>query len=402
MKKNNDNSKITEFPAKGTVGGLSEVRRKNSRRKRVTFYRVSLVVLIISSIIIGYFIYQDTKVYKSYTVKSSVVRETIEGTKMLEFDGGVLSYSKNGAGAADANGKLLWNIAYDMQNPLMSACDDTAAFADYGGRTIYIQTTAGKTSTVSTDKPIRKIAVSSAGYVIAVLEDTSVTWIYMYDSNGSEISFFRTSMEKSGYPIDIDISNDGELVAVSYYYVDCNDIRSSVAFYNFGSVGQNYIDNYVSGYNYSDTMMPIVRFLDNHTAFAASGDRLCIFEGAHKPVSISEMFISDDLLSVYYCKDAIAAIYRNGDYDTKYRLEVYNKNGKIASKKVFSFEYTGVTFGNGNVILYGESDIYIATYGGDLKYSGNYSTPIKLVIPTKDQTRYVVVTQNTMDMIEFK
>lgn len=402
MRKKEEQSNLKEFPKRDESSGLDKVRQKTARKRRVIFYRICIAVFLIGAALVGYFIYENTKVYEGYTIKSRVGRTKVAGTKVLEFDGGILSYSKNGAGAMDTNGKLLWNITFDMQNPVMSACNDTAAFADFGGNTIYIATTGGRQNTVKTDKPIRDIAVSSAGYVVAVLEDTSVTWLYMYDTNGKEIAFFRTSMEKSGYPVSVDISEDGELVAISYYYVDCDDITTQVAFYNFGSVGQNFIDNLVSGFNYADTMMPLVRFLDKKTAFGISQERLCIFEGAHKPVGISDMFISDEVLSVYNTRDAIAVIYRNGEYDNKYRMEVYSNTGKILSKKVFSFDYTGVSFGNGNVILYGGNDLFISTYNGETKYEGKYEDTISLVIATKDRAKYVIMTENSIDTVSFE
>lgn len=402
MRNKEERSNLKEFPKKEESTGLEKVRRQTARKRIVFFYKVSIVVMLIVAALVGYFIYENTKVYEGYTIKSQMDRTKIAGTKVLEFDGGFLSYSKNGAGAMDTNGKLLWNITFDMQSPIFSGCNDTAAFADYGGNVIYIATTGGKQDTVKTDKPIRDISVSSAGYVVAVLEDTGVTWIYMYDTNGKEIACFRTTMEKSGYPVSIDISDDGELVAVSYYYVDCDDITTQVAFYNFGSVGQNYIDNLVSGFNYADTMMPLVKFLDKKTAFGISQERLCIFEGAHKPVSISDMFISDEVLSVYNTDDAIAVIYRNGEYDNKYRMEVYSNSGKILSKKVFSFDYTGVTFGNGNVVLYGGNNLYIASYSGETRYEGTYAETVSLILTTKDRAKYVIMTENSIDTVSFE
>ena len=289
-----------------------------------------------------------------------------------------------------------------MQNPMASVCGEMAAFADYGGSRIYLQKASGETGVVNTDMPIRKITVSSNGYVAAVLEDLDVTWIYMYDSNGTKVAYFRTTMEKSGYPIDIDISPDAELVCVSYYYVDCNDLKSSVAFYNFGSVGQNSIDNYVSGFNYSEEMIPYVEFLDTETAVAISDSRISVFAGAHKPVSVSEMFINDEIISAYVGTDAFAAIYSNETHGTKYRLEVYDKEGKKTSEKAFDFDYSNVTFGDGCVILYGDTSVYVATYSGKVKFEGDYSRPILLLVPQTASFKYTIVTEDTIDSVELK
>ena len=397
-------SNIRQFPGGEGESPVKRLDRQAKRRRFVRFYIIVLILLVFMAAVISYYIYRNTKVFTDISTVSSVTRLDADGTTLMEFDGSLLTYSRDGANAVSADGKLLWNRTFDMQNPMASTCGDTAAFADYGGSTIYIQTSGGDSYTVGTDKPIRKIAVSSGGYVLAVLEDTSVTWIYMYDFNGTEIAYFRTTMEKSGYPVDIDISPDGELVAVSYYYLDCNEIKSSVAFYNFGDVGQNNIDNYVSGYNYSDTLIPVVRFLDEKTVFALSNTRLCMYSGAHKPVSVSDLFLTDDVLSTYYASDAVAVIYRNnsGSSSGKYRMELYNTSGELLFEKVFDFDYSGVAFSGTNVILYGDTSIYLATYDGDMRYEGNYTEAVKMVIPTSSITKYVFVTENTMDTVEFK
>ena len=396
-----EDKKIVQFNEKKT-SRVKELKKAERKRKFGYAYKVALGVLVVAALLTAYLIYQKTKVYESYTVSSSVARIESEGTQTLAFKDNILSFGKDGAGAVDATGKLLWNQTFDMQNPLISICGEMAAFADYGGSTVYIQSAGGETGTVKTDMPIRKISVAEKGYVAAVLEDTDVTWIYIYDLNGTTIAYFRTTMEKSGYPVDIDISPSGELVCVSYYYVDCDDVKSSVAFFNFGDVGQNSIDNYVSGYNYTDTFVPLVRFLDDETAIAVSSGRLSVYAGAHKPLSVSDMFINDEIQSVYYDKDVIAIIYSNTSKGSKYRLEVYDIDGKVLSQKAFDFDYADLTFGNGNVILYGDKNLYIGSYEGETKYEGNYDEPIKLVLPTVVAYRYTIVTQNTIDTVEFK
>ncbi len=395
-------SNISSFPGQEEESAGKRINRTLRHRSLTRLYRISLVILVVAAVLIAYLIYEKTKVYDSFSTVSSVPRTEINGVTLAEFNGSVLSYSKDGAGAVDGSGKLLWNQTFDMQNPMASVCGETAAFADYGGSTVYIQTAGGYSGTVTTDKPIHKISVSDKGYVVAILEDSNVTWIYLYDINGNVIAYIRTTMEKFGYPVDVDISPSGELLAVSYYNVDINDIKSSVAFYNFGSVGQNKIDNYVSGFNYSDTLVPLVRFLDDKTVFSLSADQLSIYEGEHQPKSIADVFATDEVLAVYYGRDAIGIIYRNASLDNKYKLVIYDNSGKAVSAKEFDFDYTGVSFGNGNYILYGDTNVFISTCTGDAKFEGNYPSPIKLAIPTGVASKYIFVTTDSIDTVEFK
>ena len=399
---NPKDNKIVYFDGAKEETGMEKIRRFDRKKKFGRLYRILLSVGVVAALGLAYYIYVQTKTYQTYTVTASVKHESIDAAVTEDFGDSIMTYSKDGANAVDGSGNLLWNQTFDMQSPMIAKCDDTVAFADYGGNVIHVQKSDGEVGTVKTDMPIRKIATSSTGYVAAVLEDTSVTWIYLYDLNGTTIAYFRTTMEKSGYPLDIDISPNGELVCVSYYYVDCGDVKSSVAFYNFGPYGQNNIDNYVSGYNYTNCMVPFVHFIDNETAIAVSNERISVYSGAHKPVSLSEMIVNDELVSVYTAKDAFAVIYRDGDHTSKYRLELYDNKGQKKSTKEFDFDYSNVSLGNGIVMLYGDTNLYIGTYSGSAKFEGQYEKPLVMVLPTVVSNRFVCVTQDTIDTVEFK
>lgn len=396
-------SNIRQFPGvEEDETAIERIKRKESRRRNTRLMKFLILIVVVALVAASYTLYIRTKKYESYQVVSSVERKSYSSSGLTDFDGTIMTYGKDGAGAVDASGKLLWNQTFTMQNPVMNINDDLAVFADYGGSTIYYQYKNGTEGTVATSMPIRKVAAAPGGYVAAVLEDTDVTWIYMYDLNGTAISYFRTTMEKSGYPLDIAISPNGELVAVAYYYVDVDVTRSSVAFFNFGAVGQNNIDNYVSGYNYTDTVVPLVKFINNSSSYALSPDRLAIYSGEHKPVGKAEILLSDEVLSVYDSEDAIALILRNNSIDNKYRMEVYDLTGKKLSSTEFNFDYTGVAFGNRHVALYGDLHMYIASYDGRLRYEGNYTEPILLMQATTSEKKYVIVSEYTIDTVELR
>lgn len=400
MAKRKDN--VYDFPGEEYQSSKERIREKLIKRLKARVYTILLLVAIVAIAVISYVMYERSKVYETLSVQRTVPFSPAAGAYIEDFDGTVLMYSKDGAGAMDEKGNLLWNQTYDMQNPMHSMCGDTVAFADYGGATIYVQRKGGDSYEVVTDMPIRKITVSDNGVVAAVLEDVGVTWIYLYDSNGDVISYFRTTMEKSGYPVDLDISPSAELVAVSYYYIDVGETKSSVAFYNFGGVGQNNIDNYVSGYNYKNSLVPMVRFLSNSYSFALSDERISIYEGSQKPTSLVDTFITEDILSVYYDESHIAVITRNNDSSDRYKLTVYSNKGKVITEKEFDFDYSEVVFGNNQYVIYGNTDIYVATMDGRTRLEYKYDKPVRKIIPTSSATKYILVTESSIDTVQMK
>ena len=76
----------------------------------------------------------------------------------------------------------------------------------------------------------------------------------------------KTSIENSGYPLDIAISDDGAKLFTSYVKVDGTSVPDYLAAYNFGSVGQNEnADRLMGGFTFDDTIFPYIDFVDNDT-----------------------------------------------------------------------------------------------------------------------------------------
>lgn len=377
--------------------------RTKIREHRMRYFFVVLsVVLIAVAIGVIFYIQMKNRIYTDYEVKSSISREMINGTTVLELDGAILTYSKDGVNCSDSKGTVLWNQTFEMQNPLVTSQGKTAAIADYNGRSIYVMNNETFLGEISTNLPIRNIAVSTNGIVAAVLDDSAVTWIYLYDSAGNELGYFKTRMKNSGYPVSVALSENGQLVLVSYLYVDRGEIKSKVAFYNFGQVGKNESDNFVSGYDYTDTIVPFVGFMNSSTAFAVADDRIMFYSGSQIPTSAAEQLFDEEVQSVYYNNNYVGLVYLNTNGEDRYRMDVYNTSGNKVLSKEFNIDYTDIVFCNGYFVAYNERECLVCNMNGVEKYSGNFKNTVYTLIPTKVETRYVLVTQDSLETIELK
>jgi hypothetical protein len=377
-------------------------REKIKSHKFTIFYRVILVLVLIVAVIAAMVVQWENKVYTENVVVSSVETAITQDAVLRQFSGYLLSYSKDGASCMDTKGNAVWNQTFEMQNPMIDICQNMVAIGDYNGRTIYVMDTSGLVGSISTTKPIRNLCVSSNGVVAVVLDDTDVTWIYLYDDQGNELVHFRTTMEESGYPVSVSISPNGELVCVSYLFVDSGQMKTSVAFYNFGEVGQNNTDNYVSGYDYLDTIVPFTRFLDNKSVFAVSDDRIMFYSGSQKPVSAAENLISDDVQSIYYGDEYIGLVFNNTEGSSRYLLNVYHKSGSLAQQIAFDTDYTDILFYKEQIIIYNETECCIYNTNGVQKYEGTFSKSARALIPLDRSYTYMVVTPDSVDTIELK
>ncbi len=377
-------------------------KEKIKSHKFTIFYRVILILLLAAGIAATFVVQWKNKIYTESNVLSTVAIETRTDATMIPFSGNILSYSKDGAHCIDTKGNAIWNETFEMQNPMIDVCQNVAVIGDYNGRNLYVVNTSGLMGKITTNKPLRGFCVSANGVVAAILDDSDVTLIYLYNTQGEELVHFRTTMQESGYPFHIAISPDGKLVCVSYLFVDSGEMKSSVAFYNFGAVGQNNTDNYVSGYDYIDVVVGYTRFLDAKSIFAVSDDRIMFYSGAQKPVSIAECLLNEEVQKIYYGQDYVGLVFVSADSSNRYRLDVYNKSGEFCRSIYFDIEYSDIVFDGEQIIIYNEAELRVYNMNGVEKYAGMFQKAVHTLIPTSSAYKYVLVTADSIDTIELK
>ena len=377
-------------------------REKIKSHKFTILYRTALVIVLIVAIVAALYIQWKNKVYTQMEVLASAEIHITQDASLMPFAGYLLTYSKDGASCMDIKGNAVWNQTFEMQNPMVDMCQNVVAIGDYNGRNIYVMDTGGVMGSITTNKPMRDFCVASNGVVAVVLDDSDTTWIYLYDAKGKELAYFRTTMKDSGYPVDVSISPNAQLVCVSYLYVDSGQMKSSVAFYNFGDVGKNSANNYVSGYDYLDVVVPLTGFLDNRSQFAVSDERIMFYSGAQKPVSAAENLVSDSVQSVYYGEEYVGLVFISTESDNRYRLDVYYKSGEFRQSVEFDMEYTDILFHGDQIIIYNESECSIYNSNGTEKYSGLFEQSVLLLIPQSNAYRYMIVTPDSIDTVELR
>lgn len=385
--------------------GNIDYREKIRSHKLSIFYRIALSVFLAVVLIVFLVIQWKNKVFTDSVIVSSAPITIVQGATVENLGGNVLLYSKDGVSCVDAKGNAIWNRTYEMQTPLISISGQMAAIGDYNGRSIYVVEKNGERGTINTNLPIRDLCVSGNGVVAAVLDDVNTIRINVYDGNENTeetIVNAKVRMDKSGYPVSISLSPNGKLMAVSYLYVDSGNMKSSVAFYNFDEVGKNKTDNCVGGYDYLNTVVPYVRFMDSDSSFAVSDDRIVFFSGAEIPTNIATNFLDEEVQSVYYNENYVGLVFHNPSGESAYRLDVYNSSGSKVNSQFFDIEYTDIIFNKDQIIIYSDQECQICNIKGVDKYLGSFEKNTSLLIPTSSVYKYVAVTSDSIDTIELK
>ncbi len=376
------------------------MEEKNTERKQL-YIKIG-VALVCAVLLVGLVVAQYiSRTFNTYRV----VRETEvtykDGYKTAKMDDSLLIYNKDGIRCIDAKGKTAWDITYQIQEPRVVVDGGTVAVAGYGDHMIYVMNGTGRIGEINTNLPIRNICVSEAGYVGAVLDDNEVYWIYIYDSAGNEITRARTTMEQSGYPISISLSPSGKLLGVSYLYLDSGVVQNNVAFYNLGEVGQNYTDQYMSGYIYQE-IVPELHYMNDSTAMGISNDRLMVYSGSEKPTNLKDVMLNENVRSVYWGDENAILIYNGAVNQGKYLMRVYDLGGELVLEKGFDMDYTDITSQNGIVTIYNDDEVLVVTLDGRERFAGSLGGSVRAIVPTSTKYRYLVLFEEIFKVIELE
>lgn len=373
----------------------------NSHKKNLLIIW-GIVIGVIVIIMIGYSIYNYIRVFNHYTVLTSTKRQDVAATKYIEISGNILKYSPDGVSYMNGSNDVLWSTTYSMQSPIVDVCGTTVAVADQKGTQVYIFDESGQIGQFQTIQPILKVKVAEQGVVAAVLEESDVTWINIYDTKGTEIAKNRTSISDSGYPMDAALSPDGLKLMVSYLRVEEEKMSTKVIFYNFDSVGQNQTNNEVSSFLYNNTVVPKTVFLNNSTAVAFRDNGITIFKGSQIPEETTKIDINQEIISIFHDEQNLGIVLKSDDPKHKYLMQLYNTSGKMTMQKYFDLDYSHIKVDGTKILMSSEGKVAIFSTGGKEIFSGSYEKPVIELISSPGFRRYTVITQSTTDQIRLK
>lgn len=380
----------------------TDYKDKIFHHKLTVVYRVLLVIVLVVVVAAAVKIYLANQVYTKFeTIKTIDKVGTSDGV-FQKYQDNLLTYSKDGISAYDKDGKQLWNQTYEMQEPIVVSRGGYVAVADYKGSLLYLIGPSGNATTVETNLPILDLDVSSSGIAVAALQDDATIYLRMFSTTGDVISEIKTSMQKSGYPLAFSISPDNIKVGVSYLKAEGGKINTSLAFYNFGGVGQNETDNLVSGYDYAGELFPLLFYPNEDNALAVGDKRVLILKGKQKPTLQSEVELSDEVQSVFYNGTNFALVFRNTEQDGGYNIQVYDMNGRKKLSETIDFEYTDLIVENDRILVYNQNQLVIYGLNGVKKYEGELGGTIQAIVPTSSGTKLLVVLEDSIQLIKLR
>lgn len=365
--------------------------RQNLRRHRqkVVIITVSAVVFFVL-FCLGFYLYQVNRVYTGYDVEKEFERTDSEDSSYLQLNGKMIRYSMDGISCYDENYKAIWNQSYEMKNPMLDICDSYLAICDTNGTHFYILGEEGLKGEVETQLPIKRIEVARQGVVAVLLEDGDVNRINYYDKAGTLLAENKAPVEKSGFAMDISLSNDGMKMAVSYMTLESGAIRTKVAFYNFDTVGANEIDHLVSAKEYEDAIVPKIEFVNATTAVAFGDHFADIFQGSQKPVEQVKLDFKEEIETVFYNEAYIGFVLKGTD-NHPFTLKVYDLQGKEVLSQPLDMNYDQVKIRNELVYVISGTQCMIYNFQGKVKFKGDFKENVRDILPMTEEKMFVIL-----------
>ena len=352
--------------------------------KKVKIAVLVVVLLLLAGVAAYYFL--GNRSYKGYEVVQEL--EISEVSEYAEADGALVRCGKEGAQAVAKDGTMLWNVTYGtMKNPKFVFCGSMMVVADIGAKQYLLSDGTGSTKTFTTPYPIQAVSVAKQGVTAVLMNGEETDYIFLYDKNGTVLSEIETVVARDGFSLAVALSEDGTKLVTSYMKVEGDEPVSSVTFYNFGEVGQNYKRNLVGQVQYTESMVPRICFWDNDTVAVIGENVLELFSMREIPESIYKKDISAEIKSIsfgeYFCM-----VTKNKDGQEV--LEAYDKTGQVCMKKVLTLPYVGMHTDGEEVVIYSYSGFEVYHVKKGLLYQGTLENGIRRMFVIGGNRYYLV------------
>lgn len=377
-----------------------EKKLKAHRRKVSALVLASL--LILGAVVLAAYFYFENKVYSSYEILSSFERTDTSASEFTVFQGKLLKYTNDGAVYTDLSGNLIWNQTYEMDQPMIETCGNYAAIYELNGTQIYILDTVNQQGSIQTTMPIQKVSIAAQGTVAILMENEGTSYLQLYDKKGNQLAAGELHVQNSGYPLNLALSESGEKLAVSMLDIHGGTLKTVIAFYNFGSVGQSSIDKIVSSYQYADIVIPQIRYLNNDIMVAFGDNRILLFTGTQKPAESRVIELQDEVKSIFYNETQFGLIY-DGEDGKNHRLELYSHSGAKKLDFTFDTDYTKVgILTNGEIYIQGEDSCEIYNARGICRFQYQFGEHIYQILSGNMQNHYIFILEGKTQKVKLK
>lgn len=370
---------------------------RNGILKKIIVAAVILALLGVGVFLLLNYLLGKNKTYNDYKTVSEVSAAANANAGFMVSDNMMIRYTNDGVSGFDSEAKEIWNVSYEMSNPIADICNGYAAVADLNSQNLYILDASGDVHNIKTEFQIRRVSVADEGITAVWMDDGTKDYITVYKIDGNKVIDMMTTADADGIPVAMEMSEDGSRLVTSYAVYEENKLTNRVTFYNFGELGSNYVDRLVGTKTYSDRLVADLEFKgDVVVAFSDRGFDLYDMELTEEDIASVE--VKETIMQAAVGKEYFALVTENDAGE--YSVTVYNYKGVKKDAKPLAETYQHLQILNNELIFYSDTSIYITRINGKDKATLTLDTDILAVFTEKKNTRYLIAGENRFSVIE--
>lgn len=397
-------AKKTDFKTvETTQEELAELEEKIRRHRRKTFRYAIGAAFAFFVLVVGIQLWLSLRSYTTYEIQNTAERTDSAATKYETFLGNVLEYNNDGIVYRMTDDELIWNQSFEMSTPILTICGEYLAIYDRGGTSIYIMSANGLVRKIETSTPINRVCIADQGTVAVLMKEDMVSYVRLYDRKGNELANGKFYEEKGSFPVDIALSSDAQKLAMDMLDVTGGEVCSTISFYNFGSVGQNEIDNNVGTYSYDDTFISEIKYVSADRMIAIADSGIIVFEGAQKPAPKREIAFEQEIQSLFYNNKYVGTAYSNQDQSNSWHIKVYDMNGKTVMENDTGIAYDQIEFLDNNEICVRDNySCELFTIHSIRKFSYTFDKELYKILSGSDRQSYTFVLSGEIEEVRLR
>lgn len=365
--------------------------------------RVLQIILIIAVMVIGIELLYAIRNYNDYDVQEMLDRTRGGTTQYQMFGDQLLEYSNDGISSMDRNHDIVWNQSFEMTAPKVEICGEYLVVYDAAGTKLFILTKSGLVKGLEMNSPIQTVCIANQGTVAVLMKENQESQVKLFDKKGKELANGKFYGDKGGFPVDIALSDDGTKLAVDLVDVSKGNVNTTISFYNFGSVGQSEIDNNVGTYTFEGVLVPEIDYISNSRMIGVGTGKVLVFDGSQKPELSKEIYIEEEILSIFHNEKYIGVVYDNAEVENSWHIKVMDMRGTIIMENDTTIPYNEIGFlSNNEICVTNATRCEIFTTHSIKKFSYEFDKELYKVFAGSTRQNYTFIFKDTIEEVTLK
>ena len=359
--------------------------------KRVVLLLVILAVIITSGILVSRFIK-----YSSYTSYEEIItRETSENYgRYREFNNMVVLYSEEGISLLDNDLERKWSYSMSFANPEFDSCGKCFLIYDKGNTSAAVFNKDGKLGEFNTDMSILRGKCTDSGNTALLLSNEEHVSLKYYTGSGEENAVISYDTYEDGFPLDFDISDDGQHISASLEKITENGIESDIVVYDFGKAGEE-SDHISASVQLKDELIPVIISSGNNI-MTVETKGFTVYDISGLEVR-NKVGFENDIQSLFYNDEYAGFVFNDGGTRV---IRLYSINGELMTEVYPDLNYNSIIVNPDSFTLINNREFRVYNTAGIKKFEGRVTDSNIKNLVRINGNRYLLVQDGVTKLIK--